>query len=162
MLCIGPLWTSNVRALSLSDRVPEWMILERKLASDVWVEEETWNASISRSCSDAARAVNWLSSAPEAREDEGIGASSQVYHCGNGCKVKVVLELSDIFFGISTLGAGVGSGGVSSGLDSFCFLDFVSFLDFLSCFLAALDDYKDERLLAVSHRFYALGEHPKA
>lgn len=58
MLWIGPLCTSNVRALSRSDKVPDDIILERKLASEECVDDETWNASISRVCSDAARVVN--------------------------------------------------------------------------------------------------------
>ena len=37
MLCNGLLWTSRVKALSRSDKVPDWIIFERKLASD---EEE--------------------------------------------------------------------------------------------------------------------------
>ena len=49
MLCNGLLWTNRVKALSRSDRVPDWMIFERKLASDEeeLEEDDVWKVLIS-------------------------------------------------------------------------------------------------------------------
>lgn len=59
ILCSGLLCTRSVSALSLSDRVPDWIILVRKLASDEdeLEEEEDWNVRMSVSCSSAALVV---------------------------------------------------------------------------------------------------------
>ena len=111
-------------ALRRSDRVPECIIFERKLASEVCADEEIWKASMSRECSDAARAVSWPSSVGDTEGDEGMAGSSSVYHWGNGCRTNVVFALSDIFFGSSTAGVGSGAG---SGFDSACFASFLVF-----------------------------------
>lgn len=51
MLCNGLLWTNRVKALSRSDKVPDWMIFERKLASDEeeFEEDDAWKVLISLS-----------------------------------------------------------------------------------------------------------------
>ena len=51
MLCNGLLCTNKVKALSRSDKVPDWIIFERKLASDEdeFEEEDAWKVRISLS-----------------------------------------------------------------------------------------------------------------
>ena len=51
MLCNGLLWTNRVKALSRSDKVPDWIIFERKFASDEdeFEEDDAWNVVISLS-----------------------------------------------------------------------------------------------------------------
>lgn len=52
VLCRGLLWTNKVSALSLSDSVPDWIILDRKLASDEdeFEDDEVWKVWTSVSC----------------------------------------------------------------------------------------------------------------
>jgi hypothetical protein len=82
-LCRGLLWTSKVRALSLSERVPDWIIFERKPASDAdeFDVEELWKVPISVSWSCAAFEVNaesWTGGIVEGAEVRGVSASYQM------------------------------------------------------------------------------------
>ena len=113
ILCSGLLCTRSVSALSLSDNVPDWIILARKLASDEdeLDEEEVWNVRMSASCSSVALVVcvdSWVGFIrgmvlPDAVFGVGNGGRA-LCHCGVGWNTKWDFELRDTFVGNWTFG----------------------------------------------------------
>ena len=95
-------------ALSLSESVPDCIILKRKLASDdaELDEEEVWKARMSVACSSVAFEVNEESSEGDIVTDgaRDVSGGITVYHCEVGWKTKCDLGLSDNFAGSWTMG----------------------------------------------------------
>jgi hypothetical protein len=120
-----------VSALSLSESVPDCMILKRKLASDdaELDEEEDWKVRESVVCSSVAFDISEASSEGDMVDVDGawgVSGSTAVYHCEIGWKTKCNLGLNDTFIGSCNLGASSIGGSDCFATDTlgafFCFL----------------------------------------
>jgi hypothetical protein len=115
VLCKGLLCTNSVNALSLSDKVPDWIIFDKKLASDAeeFDEEDDWKVRMSASCRDSAldvKDVSWDGVMVEV-VGKGLSAGTERYHCVLGGKTK-----EDLFIKVSLVGK-MGFGGSLFGMD---------------------------------------------
>lgn len=140
VLCIGLLWTNKVSALSLSESVPDWIIFERKLASDEdeLKDEEVWKVWVSVSCSVEAFVVREARSVGDnaggVDDDDGESGGIDECHSALGWQMKRDFGLSDTLVGSWTFGGsieGSGSAGAGSGpfgkRGPFSFFDFCGF-----------------------------------
>ena len=88
----GLLCTNSLNALSLSDRVPDWIIFDKELASDAeeFDEEDIWKVRMSASCRDSALDVKYVRWAGVMVEVVGkeLSAGTEEYHCGLGVKTE--------------------------------------------------------------------------
>jgi len=93
--------------LSLSDRVPDCIILERKLASDEdeFAVQDVWKVLISLSCSSVALVDNddsWPDDIVSVPDGKAPRAGSAACHCDVGWKTKRDFGLRETWVGCFT------------------------------------------------------------
>lgn len=130
VLCRGLLWTSRVKALSLSESVPDWIILDRKFASDAdeLDDEDVWKVWISVACRLEARVMSEascvaLTAGKDAEAAPNGGADR--YQCEAGEIMNLDLGSRVTFEGSWTLGSSTAAGtsAGASNLDASFFFD---------------------------------------